>query len=36
MAYQGGTHKPSHHIERLALRLDGFASVRASYAGGEL
>jgi len=28
--------QPSHHIERLALRLDGFASVRASYAGGEM
>ena len=23
-------------IERLALRLDGFASVRASYSGGEM
>src|SRR5213594_3804194 len=28
--------QPSHHIERLALRLDGFASVRASHAGGEM
>ena len=28
--------QPSHYIERLALRLDGFASVRASYAGGEM
>ena len=24
------------HLERLALRLDGFASVHAPYAGGEL
>ncbi len=27
--------QPSIHVERLALRLDGFVSVRAPYAGGE-
>jgi hypothetical protein len=28
--------QPSWHIERLTLRLDGFASVHAPYAGGEM
>ena len=27
---------PSWHIQRMTLRLDGFASVNASYAGGQL
>ena len=27
---------PSSHLERLVLRLDGFVSVHAGYAGGEL
>lgn len=28
--------QPSHHLIRASLRLDGFASVRAGYAGGQL
>jgi len=28
--------QPTSHLERYAMRLDGFASVRGDYAGGEL
>ncbi len=28
--------QPSHYVERLTLRLDGFASIHAGYRGGEL
>lgn len=28
--------QPGHYLERLRLRLDGFASVRGSYRGGEM
>jgi hypothetical protein len=33
---QRGYGQPSHYLQRYKLRLDGFASVNASYAGGEL
>lgn len=28
--------QPTHHLERLALRLDGFSSLHGPYAGGEM
>ncbi|MEW6234295.1 MAG: hypothetical protein AB1656_02815 [Candidatus Omnitrophota bacterium] len=28
--------QPSHHLERFSLRCDGFASLHAGYAGGEM
>ncbi len=28
--------QPTHHLQRLALRTDGFVSVNAPYAGGEM
>lgn len=33
---QRGYGQPGHHLSRYSLRLDGFASLHAGYAGGEM
>jgi len=33
---QRGYGQPGHHLSRFSLRLDGFASLHAGYAGGEM
>jgi len=33
---QRGYGQPDHHLSRFSLRLDGFASLHAGYAGGEM
>ena len=33
---QHGYGQPDHHLSRFSLRLDGFASLHAGYAGGEM